>query len=64
MTNQARRNRKGSGGYFSERKTRVKKKKDRLTSRSVHTAQETGAHLGNIRSRSITRQLKSQRNKK
>jgi hypothetical protein len=49
---------------FTERRKRVKKKKDRLTSRQVHTAEETGAHLGNIRSRSITRQLKAQRAKK
>jgi len=67
MTNQSRRNRKGRGGFFAERRTRVRRMKDRLTSRGVLLGQETGTdqpRMGNPRSRSISRQLKAQRNKK
>jgi len=67
MTNQSRRNRKGSGGFFAERRTRVRKRKDRLTSRGVLMGKESGTgnpRMGNPRSRSISRQLKAQRNKK
>lgn len=66
MTNQMRRNRKGQGGIFSERRSRVRKLKDRLTTRGVLVGRESGTDnpkIGNIHSRSISRQLKSQRNR-
>lgn len=62
LTNQMRRNRKGKGGIFAERRSRVRKTKDRLTSRKRLVAEEVG-RFGNPHSMSITKQLRSQKKK-
>lgn len=45
MTNQARRNRKGAGGMFASRRSRVKKGKYRISSRDLMRGREAGSYL-------------------